>query len=183
MIVTLDGEQIRRLMIEVADEVSAAGDGPRVVVVVGGSLLALHGMRDATRDVDSSRPIDDEIRRATSIVAERHGLAANWLNDHAAPWAPATMQLDDCDVIVDRPGLRVLSAPFRDVFLMKLNRSSPQDLNDLRALWPHVRDGFTSATAVVDAFHAAFPLEEPDEHLGGFVAAELAKAGYDLPLR
>ena len=64
-----------------------------MVIVVGGSLLALRGMRDATRDVDSIRPLDDELRRATHVVAERHGLAANWLNDHAAPWAPATMNI------------------------------------------------------------------------------------------
>lgn len=183
MSVTLDGDLIRRLIVEVADEVAAGDAEQRVVIVVGGSLLALRGMRDATRDVDSIRPLDDELRRATHVVAERHGLAANWLNDHASPWAPATMNIDDCEVVVERPGLRVLAAPLRDVFLMKLNRSSPQDLNDLRSLWPHVHDNFASANDIVHAFHAAFPFEEPDDHLAGFIVTELGKGGHELPLR
>ena len=182
MSITLDGDLIRRLIVEVADEVADTNAERRVVIVVGGSLLALRGMRDATRDVDSIRPLDDELRRATHVIAERHGLAANWLNDHAAPWAPATMNIDDCEVVVERPGLRVLAAPLRDVFLMKLNRSSPQDLNDLRSLWPYVHDEFASAEEVIDAFHAAFPFEEPDEHLAEFIATELGKGGFELPL-
>ncbi len=87
------------------------------MIVVGGSLLALRGMRNATRDVDSIRPLDDELRRATHVIADPHGLAANWLTDHAAPWAPATMNIDDCEVVVEQPGLRVLAAPLRDVRL------------------------------------------------------------------
>lgn len=39
------------------------------------------------------------------------------------------------------------------------------------------------ADQVVDAFNAVFPLEKPDEHLGEFIATELAKGGYELPIR
>lgn len=102
-----------------------------------------------TRDVDSIRPLDDELRRAIHVIAERHGLAANWLNDHAAAWAPATMDISDCEVVVERPGLH---------------------------------DNFASADDIVDASHA-FPLEQPDEHLGEFIATELGKGGFQLTLR
>ncbi len=49
MSVTLDGDLIRRLIVEVADEVAAGDVEQRVVIVVGGSLLALRGMRERGR--------------------------------------------------------------------------------------------------------------------------------------
>lgn len=143
----------------------------------GGSLLAWQGLRPSTADVDSIRRLDDELRHAVSEVAERRGLAPDWLNDHASAFAPVTLDVADCDVLLDHPRLLVLGVPLRDVLLMKLSRSDPADLSDIRAIWPHVSDRFATAVAVVDAFHAAFPHEPDDEHLGAFVAAELAKGG------
>jgi hypothetical protein len=35
-------------------------------------------------------------------------LAVGWLNDHAAAWAPATFNVDACDVLIDGPHLLVL---------------------------------------------------------------------------
>lgn len=46
---------------EVAD--TLADTGPQhTVIVVGGSLLALHGLRQATVDVDSVKRIDSELK-------------------------------------------------------------------------------------------------------------------------
>ena len=84
MSVTLDGDLIRRLIVEVADEVGAANAEQRVVIVVGGSLLALRGVRDTTHDVDSIRPLDDELHRATRVVAERH---VKWLSSGPDSWS------------------------------------------------------------------------------------------------
>ena len=70
----------------------------------------------------------------------------------------------------------------RALFLMKLNRSLPQDLEDMRSIWPLIRDEFATATEIVDAFFEAFPAGPDDEHLASFVVDELAKAGYDLAL-
>lgn len=176
----LDGDAIKRLVSEVADELD--GECDRTIVVVGGSLLAWHGLRDSTEDVDSIRHLDAGLRRAVRSVAERHGLAVDWLNDHATAFGPNDFDADSCDVLLEHPRLRVLGAPFRDVFLMKLRRSDPQDLNDMRVLWPLVRDGFDSAADVVAAFYDAFPLEMDDEYLADFVVAELAKGGFDLSL-
>ena len=64
---------------------------------------------------------------------------------------------------------------------MKLSRALPADLDDMRAMWPHVAEEFTSAADVVAAFEEAFPLEPADEYLAGFVVAELAKGGFKLP--
>ena len=71
----LDGETIRSLVEEVANELDSDGATQHVVTVVGGSLLAWHGLRDATRDVDSIGRIDPELRVAINVVAARHQLA------------------------------------------------------------------------------------------------------------
>ena len=74
----LDGPTIRSLLRELADRLPA--DGPQhVVVLAGGSLLAWHGLRESTRDVDSLRVMDEELPRAADEVGVEHDLAVEWL--------------------------------------------------------------------------------------------------------
>ncbi|HEY9378579.1 MAG TPA: hypothetical protein VIQ02_15995 [Jiangellaceae bacterium] len=42
------------------------------------------------------------------------------MNDSAAAFLPATFEPDECEALLDRRTLRVLGAPFDQVFLMKL---------------------------------------------------------------
>ena len=63
----LDGEAIKALIVEVAAELE--DEAERTIIVVGGSLLAWHGLRDATEDVDSIRRLDDALRHAVKTVA------------------------------------------------------------------------------------------------------------------
>ncbi len=81
--------------------------------------------------------------------------------------------------------MRVLGLPLRDIFLMKLNRGDPPDLVDMRSIWPLVRGEFASVAQVMSAYYAAFPNEDSadDPYLGDFVVAELAKGGFDLPVK
>lgn len=53
--------------------------------------------------------------------------AANWLNDHTAPRAPATLDVDACEAFLESGRLLVLGLPLRDIFVMKLNRGDPLD--------------------------------------------------------
>ena len=69
----LDGAEIRAHLTEVADQLGEHGPA-QVLVLVGGALLAWHGLRDTTRDVDSVRRLDEELRRAVGQVALRHDL-------------------------------------------------------------------------------------------------------------
>ena len=85
-------------------------------------------------------------------------------------------------LLVEHSRLRVLGAPLSAVFLMKLNRSQPQDVTDMVTLWPLIAETFPTARAVTDAFYAAFPLEETDEHLGSQVVDLALSAGLSLPL-
>jgi hypothetical protein len=89
------------------------------------------------------------------------------LNDSAAAFLPATFEVADCEVLINRPTLRVLGAPFDQVFLMKLYASRAADTEDLEALWP--RCSFDSPEVAVAAFYAAYPLEERDEFLADHI--------------
>jgi hypothetical protein len=137
------------------------------VIVVGGALLAWHGLRDATRDVDSATRLDPALMEAVARVAERHGLAPKWLNDAAAAFVPATFDHGECEILLDSRTLRVLGAPFDQVFLMKLYASRAADTDDLEALWPHC--SFGSPEDAAEAFYDGYPLEDRDEFLADHI--------------
>lgn len=175
------GDRIRTLLIEVANQLDPA-KSQSTVLLVGGSILAWHGLRLATEDVDTTLKIDAELRAAIKRVAHSHQLDVNWLNDHSSPWHPHTLHPEDCEVLINHPRLLVLGAPLTAVFLMKLNRSQPQDVVDMLTLWPIVADDFSTARAVSKAFYAAFPLEEFDEYLEIEIVDLARRAGLTLPL-
>lgn len=55
--------------------VSLGEDGDyRIVVVVGGALLANYQIRSTTTHVDSARLIDQDLAAAILEVAKRHGI-------------------------------------------------------------------------------------------------------------
>ncbi len=111
--------------------------GPRhSLVIVGGSLLAWHGLRQTTEDVDSVRHLGAELRTAVASVASDHGLSPTWLNANAASFIPATFDPGECEVFLYHPRLLVLGAPLRDVFVMRIYRGSPNGLDDMVAMWP-----------------------------------------------
>lgn len=160
--VPLDGPGIRTYVQEVADELPATGQQHRIIVV-GGALLAWHGMRETTLDVDSLRRLDPELRVAVGVVAARHGLRIDWLNDHAAPFAPATFEESECAVLLDHDRLLLLGAPLNQVFLMKLYRLDAQDYEDLVKIWPLCI--FESPDEAADQFREAYPHAPEDPHL------------------
>jgi hypothetical protein len=165
----LDGDRIRAHLAEVAAALPTGRPQHRLILV-GGSLLAWHGLRDSTRDVDSVAALDATLRHAVETVAARHGLAPRWLNDHARPFAPQTLREQDCDLLADLPSLLVLGAPLDQVFLMKLHatRVRTSDVEDMVALWP--KTGFASASQAVALYYEAYPLAEEDPFLAAYVA-------------
>lgn len=161
----LDAMAIRQYLDEVADELTPGMT--HVIVVVGGALLAWHGVREATRDVDSGQRLDAEVVVAVARVAARHDLAPRWLNDSAAAFLPTTFVMNDCVVLLDTPTLRVVGVPWNDLFLMKLNASRAVDTDDMAAIWPYCT--FGSPDAAVEAFYEAYPLERYDEFLADHI--------------
>jgi hypothetical protein len=141
--IPLDAVVIKQYVAEVAEHLQPDGER-RVLVVVGGALLAWHGLRDTTRDVDSVRPLDEELKAAVAAVAERHGLAATWLNDRAASF----LREDECTVLLDHPALHVLGAPLDQVFLMKLYAAVLRTLRILKPSGPYVRSSRPSTRSL-----------------------------------
>lgn len=133
------------------------------IIVVGGSLLALHDLRLSTRDIDSVARLDPELKEAADRVAARHGLPpGRWLNDRAAMFRPATLTAQMCEVVFENPRLIVRGAPLEYVFLMKLGARA-SDFDDLRVLWPAC--SFSSPEQAVQMWHEAYPHEEQDPFL------------------
>lgn len=164
-------------LLEVAEILRASGRAQARIIVVGGSYLALHGLREATRDVDTITVLDEAVSSAVQEVAMRRGLAPHWLNAHARPWTPAGLREQDCHVLLEHPNLLVLGPPADQVFLMKLSASRAPDHNDMIVLWPLC--GFADAGDVVNRFYAAYPNEEPDpfmtEYVRGIISAADAR--------
>lgn len=153
---------------DVADQLHQDGGAQVSIIVVGGSFMALHGLRDSTADVDSVSQLDDRLLAAVRRVAVQRGWPEQWLNDRARPWRTAGLQISSCLLVLDHPALAVYTPGYAVMFLMKLNAArGPQDYADARALWPHT--DFADAEAVVRAFYDAYPNELPDPDLTDFV--------------
>lgn len=163
----LTGDDIRAFLREVAEQLPTGNQ--QTLVMVGGSLLAWHALRDSTRDVDSVQSLGEAMRAVVAKVGERHGLAPAWVNDSARPFKPQTLLERDCELLLEHPQLLVLGAPLEQVFLMKLHatRVRSRDYEDLLTLWP--RCSFPSPQAVVDMYFEAYPLAASDEYLVDFV--------------
>lgn len=131
----LEGRRdLEALLGELGRELSSDGTVAEVVLV-GGSWLLWHEQRAATRDVDSAQRVNPAVAAAVRRVADRHGLAEDWLNDRAAMFWPADADLADCRVVYEAGGLTVKVPAPEVVFVMKLYRASPQDHEDMILLW------------------------------------------------
>lgn len=161
----LNAGDIAGLLHEVADEL--APGLRRTIVVVGGALLALYGLREATHDVDTATPLDEDLTRAVERVADRRGLAPRWLNDRARPYLPATFDEAGCETLLDHDALLVLGAPIDQVFLMKVFASRAADVEDIAVLWEHC--SYETPEDAARAFHEAYPHLEHDGHLADFI--------------
>lgn len=165
--VPLGRDRILALLRELAGELP---DGTRhVVVVAGGALMALHGLRESTHDVDAARALGAALRAAAARVAERHDLPVDWLNDTASAFVPHTLDLAACEVLLDTATLRVLGVPLQDLFVMKVHAARARDVADLATLWS--ARPFTSPGEAAAYYRAAYPHEALDPHLEDFLRA------------
>ena len=175
----LEAAHIRTHLKEVADELGSEGPDHEIVIV-GGSLLAWHGVRLATFDVDTITRMHQELIDAVATAASRHGLAPRWLNDSAAPFAPWDFDLDRCEVLIDLPCLRVLGAAWDDVLIMKIHaaRVRSQDRDDLVAMWPLA--GLSPGEAL-DRYQQGYPHAPEDEFLLGWIEAIADESTWEGP--
>ncbi len=134
----LNWDEIESCLRDLGDELTRRNVGPRSIVIVGGAFVAHRHLRAATTDVDVASGIDSAMAEAVAAVADRHGLEADWLNDRAKPWVPATFDPATCRFAFAHGDLEVLLPPVDTVVLMKIaaGSRSANDQRDLRGLWP-----------------------------------------------
>jgi hypothetical protein len=159
-------DELERLFDEVADEFTRL-DIIGEVLMVGGSWMLWFGLRDSTRDVDSARKLPAEAAPVIADMARRHDLDPDWLNDSATPFLPFGLDLTSCATVYSSDSLTVSTPPPDTIFLMKLQRASAPDREDMIALWPLC--AFSGADDVVERFESAYPHASQDEYLGSFV--------------
>lgn len=128
----------RQDLLGLLDEVAAALDARGVrghVFVVGGAAMALAwDSRRTTRDLDAVFVPADVVRAVAVVVARRHGLPDDWLNDGVKGFLPG----DDPDAttLMDTPGLAVTIGSPRYLFATKVMASRVErDAHDLVALY------------------------------------------------
>ena len=103
--------------------------------VVGGAAMAIaYDTRRTTPDVDAIFAPSAAVREAAGIVAERLGLAPDWLNDGAKGFAPGN---DPAQLSVfEGKSLSVAVASPKYLLAMKLLASrTDRDVDDIRALY------------------------------------------------
>ncbi|MEA2902033.1 MAG: hypothetical protein QOH36_1920 [Actinomycetota bacterium] len=179
----LGGEEIRRHLAELGDDLSSAGVRGELFIVGGAAMALAYNTRRSTRDIDAVFEPKTLVYQAARRVAERHpDLPTDWLNDAVKGFLlgedPAAT------VVFDHPGLRVRVASPRYLFVMKLAASRVErDTDDIVAL--HRFSGFEGVDDALGYVERTYPhlvlaprvrylLEELD-------AAQLLGPGHTTP--
>jgi len=150
---------------------AARGAASLELLIAGGSALALDGLRDATRAVDSLTRLSAQDLSDVAAVAEKRGLPPQWLNDSSAMFLPAGVVGAAWPVALEMASLVVRVAPTDVFFVMKAYAFRVVDRADLRLLWPLT--SFSTPDEAARAIQDAYPHEEPDPHLATTLATLL----------
>jgi predicted nucleotidyltransferase len=108
------------------------------ILLAGGAVMLLVVQnREVTKDIDAYfLPEQAEIiREAARVIADREGLAYDWLNDGVKGFfytQPPTQKW------AEFPGLRVYVTSLDYLFAMKVVAGRPQDIEDIKALVPQL---------------------------------------------
>jgi hypothetical protein len=104
------------------------------ILLLGGAVMLLEvGNRATTQDIDASFEGSNAslIRQAIVVIAQREGLAQDWLNDGAKGFLysqPKTV------LWKSYPGLNIYIPSLDYILAMKIIAGRPRDIEDARAL-------------------------------------------------
>ncbi|SBW24436.1 hypothetical protein FDG2_4155 [Candidatus Protofrankia californiensis] len=84
----LGRESINSLFQELNDELGRRGAKADLFLVGGAALALVYDATRPTRDLDAVFLPTDVVRAAAAALAERHALAADWLNDAVKDFLP-----------------------------------------------------------------------------------------------
>ncbi|MGD0557975.1 MAG: DUF6036 family nucleotidyltransferase [Streptosporangiaceae bacterium] len=150
----LGREDIRALLDDLSDELAARGARAELFLVGGAALAVAYDATRATRDLDAVFIPSDVVREAATVVAEREGLADDWLNDAVKGFLPgpdpnAQRFYSSDSLIVDVASPRYLLA-------MKLFAARAEiDADDIILLYRQL--GFTTVDEGLNLVEQAYP--------------------------
>ncbi|HWG99252.1 MAG TPA: DUF6036 family nucleotidyltransferase [Pilimelia sp.] len=149
----LDQQRIRQLFDELSEELTRRGSRAEVFLVGGAALALAYDARRATRDVDAVFQPKEEVYAAAAVVAARHDLPADWLNDSVKGFLPG----DDprARPVYESDALRVDVASPEYLLAMKLLAARDQDVDDIVLLYRMC--GFTTASQGLDLVESVYP--------------------------
>ena len=104
------------------------------ILLVGGAVMLLKVQnREVTKDIDAYfKPEQaDRIREAAKAIADREGLAYDWINDGVKGFFYTQPPAERW---AEYPGLRVYVPSLDYLFAMKVVAGRPQDIEDIKAL-------------------------------------------------
>lgn len=171
----LDGDEIRDLLVELGERLSARGLRARMFLVGGAALALAFNTRRATRDLDAVFEPKSEVYDEARRMAAERGLPDDWLNDGVKGLLP-----DRSDIVVgshlDTPGLSVEVASAEYLFSMKAAAARDEvDADDLRFLARHL--GLTDpreAIELVERFYSPHRLKPVSQYLVEDVLQQIA---------
>ena len=84
----LGREDIRALLDDLSQELAVRGTRAELFLVGGAALAIAYDATRATRDLDAVFIPSDVVRQAAAAVADREGLAEDWLNNTVKGFLP-----------------------------------------------------------------------------------------------
>lgn len=148
----LSGDELLGYLAEVDAELPS---GSHIeIAAAGGGALALRWATRTTTDLDIvSEGMPQSLRAAAAVVAERHGLRPDWINDAAKAFAPSLDPQLKAAYTGER--LRVFVAGTRYLLATKLFSGRDADFDDAVRL--ATEDGIGNAEEMLNLLSVAYP--------------------------
>lgn len=129
----LDKQQIIDLLSELGDEMQGRGQRAEMFIVGGAAMALAFDARRATRDIDAVFVPKAAVYEAARAVADRRGLAPDWLNDAVKGFLLG--EDPDRRTIFESPGLSVTVPSPQYLLAMKVYAARvDRDADDIRIL-------------------------------------------------
>lgn len=147
-------DQMEIYLREVGGEIDARGMLGEILIVGGAYMTLVLSARVSTKDVDAVIGGDpNAVRSAAAIVARRHGLPDDWINDAAKGFLYRTPKTT---LWAQYPGLRIYMPTPDYIFAMKATAARPGDFADLITLKSVLAlSSFDEAARIVDRYTPA----------------------------
>ncbi len=178
MSIGLGRDDITSLLDELNDELRRRGAHADLFLVGGAAIAVAYDAARSTRDLDAVFLPTDVVRQAAHAVAERRGLASDWLNDAVKGFLPgpdpdATRYYEGDSLTVDVASARYLLA-------MKLFASRVEtDADDIAFLYRQL--GFTTVDEGLDLLENVYRGRPVDPKVQYLLAEIVDALGDEYP--